>query len=230
MFSPIFRPSHFQALSLYPLSVSLSLVFEAFLWFLKHSFFKHCKWPKYLVKKFLRILPSVEVRFREMAEEGGLPKWKVDEEEDGADAVQKRRRISGSNFYEDRLQVVLVSPSQEEQDQAKNQEIEVARAKKEQDRAKIYQEICEIMAQKDNQVITQEDFLRNMELEHGRSTSRQSSRRRGRRRCSVNERKQQGQGKKDLCDLLPGNTFFSFFFHPFLLAKDHLQVVFIIIR
>ncbi|ERN09054.1 hypothetical protein AMTR_s00163p00046920 [Amborella trichopoda] len=86
-----------------------------------------------------------------MAEAGGLPKRKVDEEEDGADAVQKRRRINGSNFYEDRLQVVLVSPSQEEQDQAKNQEIEVARAKKEQDRAKIYQEICEIMAQKDNQ-------------------------------------------------------------------------------
>ncbi|ERN06943.1 hypothetical protein AMTR_s00005p00264680 [Amborella trichopoda] len=40
-----------------------------------------------------------------MAEAGGLPKRKIDAE-DGADALHKRRRISGSNFHEDRLQAV----------------------------------------------------------------------------------------------------------------------------
>ncbi|ERN06945.1 hypothetical protein AMTRI_Chr06g174970 [Amborella trichopoda] len=96
-----------------------------------------------------------------MAEAGGLNKRKVDEEEDGADALQKKRRISGSNFHEDRLQAVSVSSSQEEQDQSKNQEIEAAWAKKGLDRAKIHQEICELTARKDTKVMTLEDFLRS---------------------------------------------------------------------
>ncbi|ERN01843.1 hypothetical protein AMTR_s00089p00086640 [Amborella trichopoda] len=54
----------------------------------------------------------------------------VDDEEDVADALQKRRRISG----EDCRQFVLFFPSQEEQDQAKNQDID--ETGEEQDQAK----------------------------------------------------------------------------------------------
>ncbi|KAL4193073.1 hypothetical protein AMTRI_Chr06g175100 [Amborella trichopoda] len=82
-----------------------------------------------------------------MAEAGGLPKRKFDEAEDRAGALHKRRRISESNFDEDRLQDVPVFSSQVEQDQAKNQEIEETGAQKGQDRAK-NQEIDEIRAQK----------------------------------------------------------------------------------
>ncbi|KAL4193049.1 hypothetical protein AMTRI_Chr06g174960 [Amborella trichopoda] len=153
-FSPFLpRPSHFQTLSL---SLSLPLLTLS-LWFLKHSFLKHCKWPKYLVKHFLRILPSVEVRYRAMAEAGGLPKRKIDAE-DGADALHKRRRISGSNFHEDRLQAVSslsLKKSMIKQDQAKNQEID------------------EIMAQKkaNNLLIDIADLLQNLQLVQENLTS-----------------------------------------------------------
>ncbi|ERN06944.1 hypothetical protein AMTRI_Chr06g197420 [Amborella trichopoda] len=140
-----------------------------------------------------------------MAEPGGLPKRKVDEEDDGADALQKRRRISGSNFHEERLPVVPISSSQEEQDQSKNQEIEVAGAKKKQDRAKIYQEICDIMAQKDNQVITEEDFLRNQELEHARSTSEQEFKKKRKEEVQRKWEEATGAGRNDQPDVEGAN-------------------------
>ncbi|KAL4193047.1 hypothetical protein AMTRI_Chr06g174950 [Amborella trichopoda] len=120
----------------------------------------------------LWVLPSAEVRFRAMAEAGGLPKRKVDEEEDGADALQKKRRISGSNFHEDRLQAVSVSSSQEEHDQSKNHKIEETWAQKEQVQAK-NQEIDEIMAQKKgkNLLIDIADLLQNLQLVQENLTS-----------------------------------------------------------
>ncbi|KAL4192964.1 hypothetical protein AMTRI_Chr06g196990 [Amborella trichopoda] len=137
---------------------------------LKHSFFKHCKSSEYLVKHVLSDLPSVEVRFKAMAEAGRIPKQMVDDEEDEAHELQKTRRISGWNFDEDCFRFVPVFPFQEEQggknqendergaQKEQDQEINATGAQKEQDQAKNH-EIDETGAQKE------QDQANNQEIE-----------------------------------------------------------------
>ncbi|CAI8611981.1 unnamed protein product [Vicia faba] len=80
---------------------------------LKHSFFKNCKGPEFLVKNVLNGLPSVEKRYKEIkVTMGEDSKGNDDDDGDDEDSVVnvKQRRISGWNFNEDGLKLEPVFP------------------------------------------------------------------------------------------------------------------------
>ncbi|ERN06859.1 hypothetical protein AMTR_s00005p00242130 [Amborella trichopoda] len=102
------------------------------------------------------------MRFQAMAEAGSIPNETVDDEEDGAYAWN----------FEEEDQWVNVFSFQEEQDQAKNQEIYEIRAQKEQEEVKNQ----EIEAQDErekakNREIALSNLLRNLQLVKERFTS-----------------------------------------------------------
>ncbi|XP_058780231.1 serine/threonine-protein kinase BLUS1-like [Vicia villosa] len=79
---------------------------------LKHSFFKNCKGPEFLVKNVLNGLPSVEKRYKEIKVTMGADSKENDDDGDDEDSVVnvKQRRISGWNFNEDGLKLEPVFP------------------------------------------------------------------------------------------------------------------------
>ncbi|KAI3459479.1 hypothetical protein Pfo_016142 [Paulownia fortunei] len=83
---------------------------------LKHSFFKNCKGPDFLVKNVLQGLPSVGQRFKGAKIQGLISLDKSgddDEEEDDSSSGEnvKHRRISGWNFNEEGFELDPVFPS-----------------------------------------------------------------------------------------------------------------------
>ncbi|CAK8535914.1 unnamed protein product [Lathyrus sativus] len=78
---------------------------------LKHSFFKNCKGPEFLVKNVLNGLPSVEKRYKEIKVTMGADSKGSDDGDDEDSVVNvKQRRISGWNFNEDGLKLEPVFP------------------------------------------------------------------------------------------------------------------------
>ncbi|KAG6408877.1 hypothetical protein SASPL_131903 [Salvia splendens] len=81
---------------------------------LKHSFFKNCKGPDFLVKNVLHGVPAVEQRFKgaEIHRLGSLSRSSEDDEDDEADGqIVKHRRISGWNFNEEGFELDPVFPA-----------------------------------------------------------------------------------------------------------------------
>lgn len=87
---------------------------------LKHTFFKNCKGPDFLIKNVLQGLPSVEERFRVSkilnsgTKKNGHNQQDEDEDEDddgGGEQRVKQRRISGWNFNEDGFELEPVFPT-----------------------------------------------------------------------------------------------------------------------
>lgn len=86
---------------------------------LKHSFFKNCKGPDFLIKNVLHGVPAVEQRFKgaEFRRLKSLGKSSnegdEDEEDDdgsGSGVIVKHRRISGWNFNEEGFQLEPIFP------------------------------------------------------------------------------------------------------------------------
>ncbi|MQL98199.1 hypothetical protein Taro_030900 [Colocasia esculenta] len=91
---------------------------------LRHTFFKGCKSPDYLVKNVLQAVPSVEERFkgrrRPVLEEEEYEGVTPGDDDDGLDYVLcsgKSRRISGWNFNEDVFQLDPVYPADAAEEQ-----------------------------------------------------------------------------------------------------------------
>ncbi|PIN15570.1 Ste20-like serine/threonine protein kinase [Handroanthus impetiginosus] len=84
---------------------------------LKHSFFKNCKGPDFLVKNLLQGLPAVEQRFKRADIQRLVSLEKTDdnddkEEDDSSSGENVRhRRISGWNFNEEGFQLDPIFPS-----------------------------------------------------------------------------------------------------------------------
>ncbi|CAI9090810.1 OLC1v1025666C1 [Oldenlandia corymbosa var. corymbosa] len=94
---------------------------------LKHSFFRYCKGPEFLVKNVLHGLPTVEQRFRQVKLMKSLSLNKSDEgDEDGSgnssgsgdqdSNIIKQRRISGWNFNVEDFELNPVFPTEQEND------------------------------------------------------------------------------------------------------------------
>ncbi|KAH6778026.1 Protein kinase superfamily protein [Perilla frutescens var. frutescens] len=81
---------------------------------LKHSFFKNCKGPDFLIKNVLQGVPAVEQRFK-MAQIHRLKSKNSDEDDEGDDSstgeIVKYRRISGWNFNEEGFELDPVFPA-----------------------------------------------------------------------------------------------------------------------
>lgn len=71
---------------------------------LKHSFFKNCKGPDFLIKNVLQGVPAVELRLK------GAQSKSSDEEDEEVEIV-KHRRISGWNFNEEGFELDPVFPA-----------------------------------------------------------------------------------------------------------------------
>ncbi|KAI5649058.1 hypothetical protein M9H77_35063 [Catharanthus roseus] len=87
---------------------------------LKHSFFKYCKGPDFLVKNVLQGLPSVEQRFMMSKLRKVVSMVKNDEEKDEEDSLEeniKRRRISGWNFNVEDFELNPVFPTEKGNDE-----------------------------------------------------------------------------------------------------------------
>ncbi|KAG8370360.1 hypothetical protein BUALT_Bualt14G0108800 [Buddleja alternifolia] len=80
---------------------------------LKHSFFRNCKGPDFLVKNVLHGLPSVEQRFNEtkILKLGDFGEEDEDDESSSSGEIVKQRRISGWNFNEEGFELEPVFPS-----------------------------------------------------------------------------------------------------------------------
>ncbi|KAL3523282.1 hypothetical protein ACH5RR_016116 [Cinchona calisaya] len=83
---------------------------------LKHSFFRYCKGPEFLVKNVLQGLPTVEQRFRQAKLQRLLSLNKSDDEDEenlfGENI--KQRRISGWNFNVEDFELNPVFPNEKE--------------------------------------------------------------------------------------------------------------------
>ncbi|XP_057783470.1 serine/threonine-protein kinase BLUS1 [Salvia miltiorrhiza] len=84
---------------------------------LKHSFFKNCKGPDFLIKNVLHGVPAVEQRFKgaEIHRLTSMSRSSEDDDDDEADSASgqllKHRRISGWNFNEEGFQLDPVFPA-----------------------------------------------------------------------------------------------------------------------
>lgn len=85
---------------------------------LKHSFFRYCKGPDFLVKNVLHGLPSVEQRLRQSKLQRllSLNKTEEEDEEDSLSENIKQRRISGWNFNVEDFELNPVFPNEKEED------------------------------------------------------------------------------------------------------------------